>query len=347
MEFRIGINLGDLLGPADGTVYGDGVNLAARVQALGLPGAIALARRAHALLNAAGVEPGEAGADADGRSTAAPTVPRLPSRPSLAVLPFSNLGGEAENGYLAGGITADIITELSRFRELVVTARNPSFHHRGQAVDLRQMGQELEVRFVLEGSVRHAGTRIRVNAQLIDAGSGQHPWAEPFDRNLQDELIRRIVASLVGQLSGHEFRRVRSAAPTGKPEAYDLVLRGRGLWFGFNCEDNLQARALCDEAIALDPDFARAYSSLAWSHISAYNAYWSDDLQRELDTALDHAPTGVELAPALYSPRLAAGYVLLPRAARTRPGSPAHRDRFQPERCRWLRVPRPGPEPGR
>lgn len=356
MQFRIGINLGDLISHADGTVYGDGVNLAARVQALAHPGAIALAGRAHALLDGtlkarcrdggshevkgsaqaivifhldpAAPDPGEARNDDAANSApdaVVPATPRLPARASIAVLPFSNLGGEAEDGYFADGITEDIITELSRFRDLVVTARNSTFRYRGQAVDVRQVGEALQVRYVLEGSVRRAGARIRVNAQLIDAGNGQHLWAERFDRKVedifavQDELTRRIVASLVGQLSGHEFRRVRSEAPNGTPEAYDLVLRGRELWSRFNREDNLTARALYHQAIALDPDFARAYASLAWSHIAAYNEYWSEDPQGELDTALDYALTGVKLAPASHSTRLALGWVYyfrkqLPRA---------------------------------
>lgn len=356
MQFRIGINLGDLISHADGTVYGDGVNLAARVQALATPGAIALAGRAHALLDGtlkarcrnggshevkgsaqaivifhldpAAPDPGAA-APEDPADIAPDAViaatPRPPARPSIAVLPFSNLGGEAEDGYFADGITEDIITELSRFRDLIVTARNSTFRYRGQAVDVRQVGDDLQVRYVLEGSVRRAGTRIRVNAQLIDAGSGQHLWAERFDRNIedifavQDELTRRIVASLTGQLNDHEIRRARSEQGKGTPEAYDLVLRGRELWFRFTREDNLAARALYREAIARDPDYARAWSSLAWSHIAAYNEYWSDEPQAELDTALEHALTGVKLAPASHSTRLTLGWVYyfrkqLPRA---------------------------------
>ncbi|MGD9604157.1 MAG: adenylate/guanylate cyclase domain-containing protein [Gammaproteobacteria bacterium] len=351
MDYRVGINLGDLISHGDGTVYGDGVNLAARVQSLAVPGAIALSSRAHALLdgtlksrcrdggeqavkgsdtplriyhldpanvgNAAGTDPGP--------SAAASTASRLPSRPSIAVLPFSNLGGHEEDGYFADGISEDIITELSRFKELIVTARNSTFTYRGQAVDVRQVSRDLHVRYVLEGSVRRAGRRLRVTAQLIDAESGHHLWAERFDRDLedifdvQDELTRRIVASLVDKLDDHEFRRLRADPGTGTPEAYELVLRGRELWFRFNREDNLIARDMYREAIALDPDYARAYASLAWSHILAYNEYWSGDPQGELDAALEHAQTGVRLAPTSHTNRLALGWVYyfrkqLPRA---------------------------------
>ena len=335
MAFRIGINLGDLIGQDDGTVYGDGVNLAARVQALAVPGAIALSERAYVLLDGTLRSRCRDGGEQQVKGSAAPLriyhldpgvmrepapVPaeppsRLPARPSIAVLPFTNLGADDEDGYFADGISEDIITELSRFKELIVTARNSTFIYRNQAVDIRQVSRDLNVRYVLEGSVRRAGTRIRVTAQLIDAESGNHLWAERFDRkmedvfDLQDELTRKIVATLADKLGRHEIQRIRHDASTGEPGAYDLVLRGRELWLRWNRDDNLRARALYREAIALDPEYARAYASLAWTHIAAYNEWWADDAQADLDAALEHAVRGVSLAPTSHTNRNALGMV--------------------------------------
>ena len=341
MAFRIGINLGDLIAHDDGTVYGDGVNLAARVQALAAPGAIALSERAHALLDGTlrarcrdGREQSIKGSDtplriyhldpaatgevvvhADPIAPASAPAARLPSRPSIAVLPFTNLGGHDQDGYFADGISEDIITELSRFKELIVTARNSTFTYRNQAVDVREVSRVLNVRYVLEGSVRRSGARIRVSAQLIDAEGGHHLWAERFDRKIedifdvQDELTRKIVATLVDKLGHQERQRIRTDARTGTPVAYDLVLRGRELWFRWNRDDNLRARELYRQAISLDPDYARAYASLAWSYISAYNEYWSEDPLADLDAALDSALTGVQLAPTSHTNRNALGMV--------------------------------------
>ncbi len=343
MEFRIGINLGDIIAHGDGTVYGDGINLAARVQSLSAPGAIAISERAFSLLDGTlksrcrdGGEHAVKGSEVplhiyhlgligDAPAPAAPTAARLPARPSIAVLPFSNLSGHDEDSYFADGISEDIITELSRFKELIVTARNTTFAFRNLAVDIREIGIKLKVRYVLEGSVRRAGTRIRVTAQLIDAETGHHLWAERFDRKLedvfemQDELTRKIVATLVDKLDDHELQRARNDVRTEAPEAYDLVLRGRELWSHLNPADNARARQLYQQALALDPNYARAYSSLAWSHIVAYNEYWSEDPAAELDAALEHALKGVQLAPTSHTNRNALGWVYyfrkqLPRA---------------------------------
>jgi adenylate cyclase len=335
MLFRIGVNLGDIIEQRDGTVYGDGVNLAARAQALSTPGAIALSARAHAFLDGTlrarcrdggeqVVKEGEAPLhvyhiDVDAPPAEPKPAPgattRPPARPSIAVMPFTSFGGDGEDSYFADGMTEDIITELSRFQELIVTARNSTFAYRNQAVDLRQVGRELRVRYVLEGSVRRAGARIRVTAQLIDAENGHHLWAERFDRKLedvfevQDELTRKIVATLAEKVSDHERRRLRNDARTDNLEAYELVLRGRDLWFKFTPEDNARAQELYQRAIALDPGYARAYASLAWSYIMAYNEYWSDDPQAALDHALDYALTGVTLAPTSHVNRNALGMV--------------------------------------
>ncbi len=335
MAFRIGINLGDIIGQGDGTVYGDGVNLAARVQALAVPGAIALSERAYVLLDGTlrarcrdgGAHPVKGSAAPiriyhldptalrEPAAVPAESASRLPARPSIAVLPFTNLGGDDEDGYFADGISEDIITALSRFNELIVTARNSTFIYRNQAVDIREVSRDLNVRYVLEGSVRRAGTRIRVTAQLIDAESGHHLWAERFDRkfedvfDLQDELTQKIVATLADKLGRHEIQRIHDDVSTGTPGAYDLVLRGRALWLRWNRQDNLRARELYRQAIALDPEYARAFASLAWTYIAAYNEWWAENPHAELDAALEHALTGVRLAPTSHTNRNALGMV--------------------------------------
>lgn len=345
MLFRIGINLGDVLQQTDGSIYGDGVNIAARLEALATPGSIALAGPAYDfvadradaqwrflgeqtvkniarpvrvyVLAGGGAAPEEQPGDA-AASTRAPasTAPqRLPARPSIAVLPFNNMSGQAAEDYFADGITEDIITELSRFKDLVVTSRNSTFSYKDRSVKAQDVGRELNVRYILEGSVRKAGDRVRVNAQLIDAADGHHLWAERFDRRLedvfavQDELTRRIVATLVDRLSDSERRRARSEAPSSDPAAYDLVLKGRELWLRFNREDNLAARGLYLQAIKLDPEYARAYAGMAWTYAMAYSEYWTDDPVGALDCALDYARRGVHMDPTAHNLRLCLGMV--------------------------------------
>lgn len=336
MRFRIGINLGDVIEQADGTIYGDGVNIAARLESLADPGGITLSGSAHDFVDGrtdAGFEfIGEhdvkniakpvrvyrlAGAGAaESRAVPAPANPSdLPARPSIAVLPFANLGGNDEESYFADGISEDIITELSRFQELIVTARNTTFSYKGKSMRAQDIGRELSVRYILEGSVRRAGDRVRVNAQLIEAESDRHVWAERFDRKLedvfavQDELTAKIVATLVGRLQDSERRRVRANADTRVTEAYELVLRGREHWYRLTEADNAKARELYEQAIALDPEYARAYASLAWTWMMDYNEYWSEDAHGALDRALALARKAVDMDPASHSNRLALGQV--------------------------------------
>jgi len=341
MLFRIGINLGDVLQQTDGSIYGDGVNIAARLEALAEPGGITLSGaaydfiadrpehswqflgeqtvkniarpvRVYALTNAANP------ATADAPPAPPPESPDtslVPARPSIAVLPFNNMSGQADEEYFADGITEDVITELSRFKDLIVTSRTSTFSLKGRALKAQEVGRELNVRYILEGSVRKAGDRIRVNAQLIEAASGHHLWAERFDRKLedvfdvQDELTRRIVATLVGRLADSERRRARSEGECKDPAAYDLVLRGRELWLKLNREDNLAARGLYLQAIKLDPEYARAYAGIAWTYAMAYNEYWTDNPQGSLDCALDYAQRAVYMDPSAHSMRICLGMV--------------------------------------
>jgi adenylate cyclase len=340
MRFRIGINLGDVIEQDDGTIYGDGVNIAARLESLADPGGIALSGSAYdfvdgkikASVNFVGEHevkniskpvrvyrirpPSQADPDVEpDRTVSKATESNTPARPSIAVLPFTNMSDDAEESYFADGISEDIITELSRFQELVVTARNSSFAYKNKSVNAQQIGAELGARYLLEGSVRKARDRVRVTAQLVETEGGHHLWADRFDRRLedvfavQDELTSKIVAMLVGRVVDSERRRAHNTAYTGDPKAYDLVLRGRELFYHFNKDDNLAARKLYEQAIELDPDYGRAYASLAWTYMIAYNEYWSDDSAGALDRALEIARRGVQIDPASHSNRLALGQV--------------------------------------
>ena len=247
---------------------------------------------------------------------ARPAPRRASALPSIAVLPFTNMGGDPEQDYFADGMTEDLITELSRFQELRVIARNSVMTYKGKPVRVQEVGHDLGVRYVLEGSVRRAGARVRITAQLIDAATGHHLWAERFDRDLadifdvQDEVTSRIVVTLAGKLEESERRRARSLQ-TDNLEAYDCVLRGRELWFRFTPEANREARRLYEKAIELDPDYARAYASLAWTYLTEHDERWGDPEDQPLERALEYARRGVMVNPASHSNHLTLGQVCL------------------------------------
>jgi adenylate cyclase len=336
MLFRVGVNLGDVMVGGD-DLFGDGVNVAARLEGMAEPGGICISGavydqirnkvdltfedlgerslknidypvRVFGLRRDRAEEPGPApGRRAPGTTSALP---------SIAVLPFANLGGDPEHDYFADGITEDLITEISRFQELRVVARNSVMTYKGKPVRVQEVGHDLGVRYVLEGSVRRAGARVRITAQLIDAGTGHHLWAERFDRDLadifdvQDEVTSRIVVTLAGKLEESERRRARSLQ-TENLEAYDCVLRGRELWFRFTAETNREARRLYEKAIELDPDYARAYASLAWTYLTEHDERWGDPEDKPLERALEYARRGVMVNPASHSNHLALGQVCL------------------------------------
>jgi adenylate cyclase len=290
---RIGIELGDVAVEGD-DLYGEGVNIAARLEGAAEPGTICISGTVYdqvkgklkldyhdlgrkLLKNIS--EPvqvylirSDAAAGDEGRSSA--RVLPLPPKPSIAVLPFDNLSGGPDQQYFSDGISEDLITELSRFRSLFVIARNSSFRYRGKAVDIRQVGRELGVQYVLEGSVQRGGSRIRITAQLIDALSGNHLWAERYDRDLndvfavQDEVVQTIVATLFNRLEAEELELARRRPPQDI-RAYDLWLRGRKLLDLRTPGANSEARDVFEQALAIDASYGRAYAGLAATYANA------------------------------------------------------------------------------
>ena len=291
LRYRVGVNLGEIIEKADGSIYGDGVNVAARLQSLAEPGGILLSAKVHdevqGRVDVSFAAAGEhkvkniarplrtyrvvTGGESKVPSRAAEPPPALPEKPSIAVLPFQNMSGDAEQEYFADGISEDLITDLSKVSGLMVIARNSSFAYKGRAVDLRDVARELGARHVLEGSVRKAGTRLRITAQLIDGQSGAHVWAERYDRDLvdvfaiQDEVTRAIVDALKVHLTPDEFVRVGRRG-TADVDAYDFYVRARQQQQRFTAESIAEARQLFEQAIALDPSFAAAYAGLALTY---------------------------------------------------------------------------------
>lgn len=283
MRFRIGVHLGDIMGKTDGTVYGDGVNIAARLEGLAEPGGIAVSDAVQGAVRgrvaASFIDQGEqqvkniahpvrafrVDADNSGpRVSAGQPELALPTKPSIAVLPFANMSGDPEQEYFADGIVEDIITALSRMQSFFVIARNSSFTYKGKAVDIKQVGRELGVRYVLEGSIRKAGNRVRITGQLIEAANGSHVWADRFEGALDDifDLQDRITESVVGALEPSirraEIDRVR-LKPTNNLDAYDLCLRAMpNLLPGASRSALDEALGFLRRAIELDPAFSLA-----------------------------------------------------------------------------------------
>jgi TolB-like protein/class 3 adenylate cyclase/tetratricopeptide (TPR) repeat protein len=321
LQFRIGINLGDVI-VEDGDIHGDGVNIAARLEGLALPAGICLSddvyRHARGkievnfedigaqdLKNVA--EPVKVYRIAADRSvpvapeTAAASLP-LPDKPSIAVLPFQNMSGDAEQEYFADGMVEDIITALSRFRGLFVIARNSSFAYKGQSFDMKQVGRELGVRYVLEGSVRKSGNRVRITGQLIDAGTGAHIWADRFDGdledvfNLQDEVTATVVGAIAPKLERAEIER-SARKPTENLGAYDYYLRGMAALHLLSRDGSDEALVHFGQAIQLDPSFAAAHGVAARCYAMRKMAHWMKDAAQESVEAVRLARRAVELGP--------------------------------------------------
>jgi len=289
LEFRIGINVGDIIIDED-DIFGDGVNIAARIEPLAEPGTICLSGNAYQQVKGKiSVDFTDLGEQKlkniaqpvrvycvrpDGESAPRPAL-SLPDRPSLAVLPFQNMSGDPEQDYFAEGMVEDIITGLSRIKWLFVIARNSSFAYKGRAVDVKQVGRELGVRYVLEGSVRKAAERVRITGQLIDAATGLHVWADRFDRKfddifaLQDELTLSVIGAIEPSVRQAEIDRAKRKRPDNL-DAYDLVLRALPDVYTRMPEQSKRALALLDRAIALDPNYAMAHGCAAECHHSLY-----------------------------------------------------------------------------
>ncbi|MDP6566985.1 MAG: adenylate/guanylate cyclase domain-containing protein [Alphaproteobacteria bacterium] len=331
IAFRVGINLGDVVIDGD-DIHGDGVNVAARLEALAEPGGVCISGSVHEQVRdridlpfqdlgerevkninrpvrvwqwvADGLEMGRS-ANADH----AEPLP-LPDKPSIAVLPFDNMSGDPEQEYFADGMAEDIIAALSRLPWFFVIARNSSFAFKGQAVDVRQLARELGVQYVLEGSVRKAGDRVRITAQLIDARNDRHLWAERYDRDLtdifavQDEITEKIVGAVAPEFLAAEMHRARNKDQQSL-DAWDLYMRARWYRNRLDRESNVEAQQLLQKAIDLDPRGDLALGDLALSHMQGMFWGWSDSRPRSLAAAAENAERALVLNDNNVAARLA------------------------------------------
>jgi len=317
IRFRIGVHLGDIIVEGE-DIFGDGVNVAARIEALADPNGVAISDDAHRQvrdrIDVTWQDGGEhevknivrpitvwrwTPGEKQALKIAAAVSERLstPDKPSIAVLPFANMSGDPEQEYFADGITEDIITEISRIPEVMVISRNSTFTYKRKAAKVQDVCRDLGVRYVLEGSVRKAGDRVRINAQLIEGRTGGHLWAERYDRGLedifavQDDVTEKIVRALEVKLVGTTETRQQ----TDNPEAYDCVLRGREQYRLFTNDSNAAARKLYEQAIALDPGYAEPYAGLAETYVQD----WFLGDQPALDRAFELAQQAAAREPSL------------------------------------------------
>jgi adenylate cyclase len=315
LEFRIGLNIGEVIIDRN-DIYGEGVNVAARLEALAEPGGICLSEAFRTLVGnrlelayefmgerrvkniaeplrvyRVRIQNGSAEPERDEPDT---------TRPTIAVLALDNMNKDPDQEYFSDGISEDIITDLSKLSGLTVIARNSSFAYKGQQVDVREICKQLGVRYLLEGSVRKAGERVRVTVQLIDGSTGAHLWAERFDRDLtdifevQDEIRRDVVAALGAQLTTREAR-FAPRSYTANLEAYDYFLKGREQALRDTSEANQEARAQLTRALDLDPKFSLACSHLSRNYVLSYVNRWGSDPQADILHALELASRAIEL----------------------------------------------------
>ncbi len=325
ISFRAGIHMGDLIADGD-DVYGEGVNMAARLEALSPAGGICLSEDAwrqvkgkvdlsfedmglHELKNLEGlhrvyaVDLDPARLTPEAFSALTGEQLDLPDKPSVAVLPFDNMSGDPEQAFFADGITEDLLTTLSKLRDLVVIARNSTFAYKGRAVDVRQIGRELGVRYVLEGSVRKGGNRVRITAQLIDAQSGDHVWAERYDRTIddifavQDEITREIAVALSVKLTQGDEARLW-AVHTRNTASWEQLARALSEQMKFSAEANRESRRLSRAVLAAEPDNPMACLTLGWALMIAARYEFVDDAIAALEETEALATRIIALAPA-------------------------------------------------
>jgi TolB-like protein len=315
IKFRIGLNVGDIILDGD-DIYGDGVNVAARLEGLSHPGGICVSLnvrdQVQDKLDLAFDDAGEQQLKNIARpvqvyrvrigKTATKTAAALalPDKPSIAVLPFQNMSGDPEQEYFADGVVEEIITALSRIRWLFVIARNSSFTYKNRAVDVKQVGRELGVRYVLEGSVRKAGSRVRITGQLIDVSTGAHIWADRFEGelanifDLQDQVTANVVGTIEPKLEQAEMKRAKRK-PTESLDAYDHYLRGLAGVHQWTREGNTQALFHFKRAAELDPDFAAAYGMAARCYSQRVGFAWVIDRSQDVADAIRLAQRAGEL----------------------------------------------------
>jgi TolB-like protein/class 3 adenylate cyclase/Flp pilus assembly protein TadD len=337
IEFRLGIHLGDVVEESDGDLMGDGVNIAARLEGVAKPGAICLSEDAYRqvrqrldlkvtdlgltqLKNIA--EPVrvyllEVGQPVESKPTRSVSVPERhePPRFSIVVLPFANLGSDPEQDYFVDGITESLTTDLSRISGAFVIGRSTAFTYKGKAADVKQIGRELNVRYVMEGSVHRRGDRMRVNVQLVDAEDGNHLWAERFDKpvadlfDMQDEIVSRLGSQLTVELVRVEALR---SERTPNPDSLDLVFQGSSWWYkGRTLENLTRARALVERALALDPSNARALVLLAAADLALARTFYPDDAAARLATAETATIKALSLAPEYSYAHFCLGCVMM------------------------------------
>jgi len=337
MRFRIGVHLGDLIEKADGTVYGDGVNIAARLEGLAEPGGVTISDAVRGSVKSlAGTvftdlgpqrvknipEPVRAFRVSRGKPEAAAIAPAarepaptLPDKPSIAVLPFNSMSTDPEQEHFADGMTEDLITDLAKVSGLFVVARNSTFAYKGRQVDVREVARDLGVRYVLEGSVRKAGDRVRINVQLIDAADGGHLWAERHDGTvanvfeLQDEVGAKVVSALSVTLKRDE-QSALSRVHTHNLEAFELFVRAKATPFPPVPERMQLAREMFERVIEMDPTFAGGYAGVAW--ILGFEALFAHrDVRAQVERAVEFARKAIDIDRTFSLSHLALGLAML------------------------------------
>ena len=322
LQFRVGVNLGEVIVDR-GDIYGDGVNVAARLESLAEPGGVCISASVHEQVDgkleiscedlgeqsvkniarpvrAYRVKSSTTGAADTPLGATVTSAPEIPDKPSIAVLPFDNMSGESEQEYFSDGITEEIITALSRFRWFFVVACNSTFAYRGQSVDVRQVSKELGVRYVLEGSVRKSGERVRISAQLIDASTGNHIWADRYDRELddilsvQDDITESIVTAVAPEFLSAEMQRAQRKEGRNL-DSWDYTMRARWHIARFTKEDNKKAQDLLRKAIATDDRNAGAFSDFAFTHLIDTRFGWGESRAQSFAEAEQAARQAVEI----------------------------------------------------